>query len=201
MSRSLQIINKKPLSKNGKATSKTQRKSILIFTEGETELGYFKEFSIKSRVIGKGHAINTIKEAILVKKSYKNIEEFWIVFDKDENTPSQIIQAIKIAEKANINVAISCEAFELWWLLHYEEVTHYIPRKDYDKKIAKYYPNYLNNKKGVSAGQNMAWKLHPIINVAITNAKKNYNLNNLKKDKYEGSYTTVFKLVEKLLNR
>ena len=201
MNKKIEIINKKPLSKNRKAPNKIQRKSMLIFTEGETEFGYFKVFNIKSKVIGKGNAVSTVKEAILAKKSHKDVDEFWIVFDKDDNTQSQIIQSIKMAEKANINVAISCEAFELWWLLHFEEVSHYIPRRDYEKKIVKYYPNYLNNKKGISAGQNMAWKLNPRKHIAIKNAKKNYNSNNLKKDKYQGSYTTVFKLVEKLLNR
>jgi hypothetical protein len=96
------------------------RQSFLIFCEGPTESGYFSSFKKKTKVLGGGNALKIIEEAIIHKeKETKEVDQYWVVFDKDETPSKDFDQAIKLAPSNNIKVAWSNQAFELWIILHY----------------------------------------------------------------------------------
>ena len=112
---------------------------ILIVTEGEkTEPLYFERFPIHTtkvvkKVIGTGtntlslvretdievqKAIDDYKRDYDTKLSPKDIV-VWCVFDRDSFTPSNFGNAINSARAKGYRVAYSNEAFELWYLLHF----------------------------------------------------------------------------------
>ena len=64
-------------------------------------------------------------------------DQVWWVFDRDNFSPSDFRQAIDDAEAKKIKVAYSNEAFELWYLLHFQFLNTTISRKDYGVKLGK----------------------------------------------------------------
>ncbi|MBV8390718.1 MAG: RloB domain-containing protein [Mucilaginibacter sp.] len=134
-----------------------KRVYFLIICEGEkTEPNYFealkRDLPIGSLVVTdmtvKGTGKNT--ESLIDfsinyrKKSIQNFDRTWAVFDRDSFTEDQFNNAIIRAEANQINCAWSNEAFELWFLLHFQFVNNGMPRQDYQsflereiKKISK----------------------------------------------------------------
>ncbi len=47
------------------------RKSFMIFTEGQTEEGYFKTFKARCKTIKGGNALRLVEEAIVQKANVK----------------------------------------------------------------------------------------------------------------------------------
>ena len=79
-------------------------------------------------------------------------DQIWCVFDVDDflkNNPAKFEEGLKKAKDHNISVAWTNECFELWLLLHFEQVSTTIPRKDYEKKLKPHFKkiriNYAKN--------------------------------------------------------
>lgn len=125
---------------------------FLIFCEDEkTEKAYFEEFNllipmgtIFLEVYGKGLGpLELVKFAITRKQAFEeehgiSPDQVWAVFDVDDAdkveypTRSQHFrEAISLADTNKINRAYSHEVFELWLLLHFQEVSpeQKLPRK------------------------------------------------------------------------
>ena len=130
--------------KNNKYTKRT----LYILTEGHTEEAYFSRMSeimsdedewkysvtIQVREIvdgSKTDPLNMVKEA---KKSQKNYDEVWVVFDKDRDRDTQNLQAIELASKSKINIAFSSISFESWVLLHFEKFKTNFERSDCESR-------------------------------------------------------------------
>jgi len=148
---------KKQKEKQRKENDRNLRTYILIVCEGEkTEPNYFKGLkqslpkgSLELRHIDiKGTAHNTIS---LIEKAqnirdeeeerhFRAFNEVWAVFDKDDFPDQNFNNAINMGEKAErkINCAWSNEAFELWFLLHFEYLNTGVSRKQYQKKIEEH---------------------------------------------------------------
>ncbi len=136
--------------------------SILIVCEGkETERNYFDSFQtpdVKVNVIGKGSSTNRlVEDAIAEWKSCaeegKYYEKLWCVFDRDDfplANYNQAFETVKTQErrlnekyekktdrKISIKIAYSNQAFELWYLLHYDyHITAY-HRSQYKSMLTK----------------------------------------------------------------
>ncbi len=187
-------------------------KTILIVCEGEkTEPQYFDSFRQKLhkntvQITIKGAGRNTIS---LVKYAEKIVmregpfDHVWCVFDRDGFKPKQINQAFcKIQElnkpfkgKDVYRIAFSNEAFELWYLLHFDHtVTGYTRDQLSDKLDTKLGYKYKKNDPG------MYDKLLGRQKVAIRRAKKLYHdYEKLgESEPFPNPSTTVYKLVEKL---
>lgn len=101
------------------------KKKFLIVTEGtETEPKYFGAFktyrSIDIKTVGTGrNTIQVVQKAIDLKKR---------------------------ASKNDINVAVSNECFELWFLLHFGLVTTSMNRKDFLNKLDDHFSSSFNCK-------------------------------------------------------
>lgn len=171
---------------------------ILILCEGEkTEPSYFNGFKTDfklNNVLIEGLGANTdtiVQEAIRRQKDY---EQIWCVFDRDSFEKHNFNRAFALIKKyPKIKIVYSNEAFELWYLLHFNYYDTGISREQYKTKLSKYLEEkYQKNSK------NMYERLLPFQNKAINNAKKllrTYKRPNPEKD---NPSTTVFELVERL---
>lgn len=178
-----------------------QRRSYIIFTEGETEQGYFKQFKVRCKTIGGGNALKIVEEAIVQKINLKNIyDEYWVVFDKDAITKSDFIKAVDLAAKNNIKAAYSCDAFEIWWLFHFREIISRIDSNQYEKEIKRYIPSYSSRNKGEEQGRNMWLILYHKLECGINNAHSAHKIHSNLDNAYSQSITTVYQLVEQLLD-
>ena len=132
---------------------------LIVCEDESTEPEYFKKFkeifdkiypseTVFLRPIGTGRNSKGVVEQAIIKKkelleeSNKVVDEVWAVFDKDdldqsEGNRQRFVDAFEIAEKENIQVAYSNEAFELWLLLHFANVSSdkSIPRADIYRKL------------------------------------------------------------------
>jgi hypothetical protein len=107
------------------------RKRFFIVCEGEkTEPNYFKKFSVDVDIkLIKGEGKDTkslVEKAIELKNDLESDERdrVWCVFDRDRNDQNphdaqNFNAAITLAQTNGIKVAYSNDAFELWYLLHF----------------------------------------------------------------------------------
>ncbi|MDM8537762.1 RloB family protein [Desulfobacterales bacterium HSG17] len=198
---------------------------ILIVCEGEqTEPNYFKwwqkeleairmtakskavsgidvkKFDDKIEVAGEGRNTTSLVEKAIELKNQASIDytQVWCVFDRDsfpsENYNTAIVDSVSKGYKA----AYSNEAFELWYLLHFDYINTGVARTQYKKMLSKRMGEKY--KKNDPIMYEMLFN-HPDADQqrAIKNAKKLLQLNKKGKNysKYNPS-TTVFELVESL---
>lgn len=122
------------------------KQSFLIVCEGEkTEPDYFKAFRMTAATIkAVGQAMNTmtlVNKAISIReadqKRKRVYDQCWVVFDKDDFLAKDFNQAILLAEKNGFHVAYSNQAFEYWFLLHYNLYTGTIHRNQYKDMLTR----------------------------------------------------------------
>jgi len=121
------------------------RERFLIVCEGaKTEPNYFEGFRVPGRVVeivGAGrNTLSLVDEAIRLKKE-KEAEavrrgesayyQVWCVFDRDSFPADSFNSAIRKAETAGFQVAYTNEAFELWYLLHFDDHRAALHRTQY----------------------------------------------------------------------
>ena len=122
------------------------KQSFLIVCEGEkTEPDYFKAFRMTAATVkAVGQAMNTmtlVSKAISIRdadqKKKRVYDQCWVVFDKDDFPARDFNQAIRYAENNGFRVAYSNQAFEYWFLLHYNLYTGAIHRSQYKEMLTK----------------------------------------------------------------
>lgn len=123
------------------------RQRFLIVCEGKkTEPNYFDSFPVPKDVIvkiyrGAGVHISVVREAIEIKKqSEDDYDQIWCVFDRDKQpgnprNAQNFNEAIRLAESEGVRVAYSNDAFELWYLLHFDYHDTAVHRNDYVTKL------------------------------------------------------------------
>lgn len=132
--------------------TKKIRCRILIVCEGtKTEPNYFKSFdaikmsnSLVPEIKACGTATNTIQvveEAIRLKKDAEDngtsYDSVWAVFDKDNFPDSDFNNAILKADRNGVGCAWSNEAFELWYIYHFDAYSTPISRSQYQDIITR----------------------------------------------------------------
>ncbi|GEQ22635.1 MULTISPECIES: RloB family protein [Clostridium] len=141
--------------KRNEGTKEAQPGNYLIVTEGtETEVNYFKnikriiESSFNNNIIvekieldvqGTARSTKVLVNEAIKKRSLKAYSEVWVVFDKDDN--QDFDEAISLAKREGLNVAWSNECFELWLLLHFQDLKSAIGRNDYYSKLTTHFKN------------------------------------------------------------
>lgn len=142
-----ELINR--FASSARRNEKFIRVNILVVCEGEqTEPSYFESFPTNLKGITvkldcipgnkKNQPSQILDRAInLAKQSKINYDQIWIVFDKDDTLDEDFNKTILEANKKKIKIAWSNEAFELWYVLHFQECTSSLSRKDYKKLIEK----------------------------------------------------------------
>lgn len=181
------------------------KQSFLIICEGvNTEPDYFNAFRLTSasvKALGKGlNTIKLVQEAIIIKNEERKkghvFDQYWVVFDKDDFSNHDFNEAIRLAESNGFQVAYSNQAFEYWFLLHFNMYRGYIHRNDYEQMLSLQM-KVRYNKKG-----NFTTKIYglllPYQQEAISRARKILAEFGNTPPSQAISSTTVFRLVEEL---
>lgn len=195
-----------------RVNTRERKSTILIVCEGKkTEPNYFNGLIEYYRirlladvdVIGTGcNTASLVTEALRIKNERERrsdifYDEVWCVFDRDSFPPNQFNQALTLAGKSNIQVAYSNEAFELWYLLHFDYLDTGITRQQYCHKLNQklrvlYQCNYEKND------DKMFERLLEKQSTAIQNAKTLLSSYPMCDPEQNKPSTTVHLLVEKL---
>lgn len=187
---------------------------FLIVCEGEkTEPNYFKAFeknlpknTVELEIDGVGrNTIGLVKYAIEYRdNSCRKFDRVWVVFDKDDFSAGNFDAAILKASANKINCAWTNEAFELWFLLHFQYICTGLNRHDYisylEREVRKKSGNsaysYLKNDPGTfSVLQSFGNQSQAILwarQLKQTYTDQRYSTHN--------PCTFVHELVEELLN-
>ena len=186
---------------NRKTDYKDVRQRFLIVCEGEkTEPNYFRSFKLLIKVIeidikGVGEnptkLVNSAKE--FNEQEESDYDQVWCVFDRDDVPLEKFNNAIKKAEAQGFKVAYSNEAFELWYVLHFEYLDTGISRKDYCKKLDK-----LLKREYEKNSDKIYDELIDKQTTAIKNAKRLLKEYPTPKPGIDKPSTTVHLLVEEL---
>lgn len=119
-----------------------QKKLFLIICEGEnTEPCYFKSFPVPTKTVliegGCGSKTSLVDYALKIRDNEEYAErEVWCVFDYDIKPDEALTQprdfnnAIIKAGHHGIKVAWSNDAFELWFILHFQKLDVPLTRKE-----------------------------------------------------------------------
>ena len=192
---------------------------ILIVAEGEkTEPKYFEHFAIQNNdyfvynIECEGTGENTksvVKRAIELRNASSTpYDSVWAVFDRVSFPSNNLNSAIEKASANGINVAWSNEAFELWYLYHFQNRVTAMSRDDYqaaiskavnstgkwkDKAPYKYKKNDEHNFEIMTKYGDMEQ--------AIRNAQQQHKFFTDARYATHNPCTTVYKLVLQLLNR
>jgi hypothetical protein len=189
-----------------KQNSKKLGKRLLIVCEGEkTEPNYFVAFredlrTILINIAIEGTGANTdslIEETLKYKKhAAKNKEpydEIWAVFDRDSCPAGNFNRAFDLASHSGIKIAYSNEAFEIWYLLHFDYIVSALSRSQYQAMLTQRLGfTYEKNSKGIFS------HLKSLQNDAIRNAKRLLSEYLPSHPERDNPSTTVHKLVEEL---
>lgn len=120
-------------------------------------------------------------------------DQVWCVFDCDSFPTANFNEAIRLAGQEGIKVAYSNEAFELWYLLHFDYVNTGISRRDYITSIeARVGSGYKYAKNS----RDMYERLQSRQQIAIKNAEQ---LLKSRRPAEDNPSTTVHLLVKELL--
>jgi len=113
---------------------------LIVCEDEKTEPEYFSQFinlfppkTLYLRPIGAGRdSLGVVERAIeekadLSKEIQKEIDYVWVVFDRDDAhldkaKRTRFQDSLKMAKKSKFEIAYSNEVFELWLLLHLEDV-------------------------------------------------------------------------------
>ena len=218
MARVLKIDNalQKQFAQSNEKSNKNRelKVSILIVCEGtKTEPNYFKSFpknvgqfvfDIQAKGTGM-NTLNVVEKAIELRDdSILKYDRVWAVFDKDDF--KNFNTAINKAEKNNISCAWSNEAFELWYLLHFQYRNTAMERDEYQKAIENEINKTWKNKKKPYKYKKNDKNTYNVLKYgsqknAIENAKKLSKQYTDTKYQKHNPRTQVYKLVEQLIGK
>jgi hypothetical protein len=131
---------------------------VWVFCEGKnTETGWLEHLRQRCRGVGVriedfgglGTAITVAelaaeKRARLARSKDTRGDEVWAVFDRDEHP--RVPEAIALCGKADVGVAFSNACFELWPLLHVQELHANLHRKDLQRRLYEAHPEYHHDR-------------------------------------------------------
>lgn len=198
------LFNKRKADLGRKVGTRRLRR-ILIVCEGEkTEPNYFKAFPDNPEVYdsleveGTGYnTLSLVREAIRLRdEAVRNGQpyiETWCVFDKDSFSDESFFSAIEKARAQNIRCAYSIEAFEIWYLLHFQYCDSQLNRSQYGGKLTE-----LLGRKYRKNDASMYELLLSRQKTAIKHARRLYDEKARLPCREQNPVTLVFRLVERL---
>lgn len=184
------------------------RKRYLICTEGKTEALYFSHYKSTTGplvvILDKSdNKVSLVKRTIKEKEQKglngefdEEIDEVWVVLDRDnhpfnKHDKSSFNKALELAKNNNISVAYSNDSFEIFYVLHFQDLQSATHRDDLCKLLSK----HLKTKY---SKQDLYKAIRPKRPIAIKLAKNLLKSRNPPES--ANPSTSVHLLVEKLLN-
>lgn len=128
---------------------------FLIVCEGtQTEPNYFGKLREHHRlnalvtVKGEGLDPSQLIERALAECQKDDYDQVWCVFDRNSWPAQNFNNALAQARRHNMRVAYSNEAFEIWYLLHFNYYDTGIPRQQYIQRLEELlgHPYAKNNR-------------------------------------------------------
>ncbi len=183
---------------------------IFIYSQGTvTEPAYFKflrtkcsrnvKITIESKNIS--NSIKFINYGINnYKREIEDCDEFWFVFDKDNDSVLEFNKAIDGIKNPKCHSAYSNQAFEIWFIYHFQSQNSILSRDKYSEVLSKYLKfEYSKDSKAIDK---IVKLLFEYTDIAIMNADNSLNHHNSEKRKpaESESSTTVHLLVKKIQN-
>ena len=190
-----------------------EEKKLLIVANGKTEEEYFCQFPVRGQLLRVllwpsidnrkllRKAVEAREKQIRENKYLEDIDETWIVIDRDSHAPNprdrqDFERVLRDAEGNNVKVAYSNNAFELWYLLHfkYEKDTLNTAEltRRLNKELGKAKTGYTYRKPAPQMYELIHYKQEK----AIQNAEKLYLSHKDTPPVDANPSTTVHKLVE-----
>lgn len=117
---------------------------ILVVCEGaKTEPLYFQSFRIRAGhvVDVHGEGMNTeslVRKAVALRDEDGDFDEVWVVMDRDDHPRERWTRAFALASRESIHLAWTHEAFELWYLLHFDYCDAALSRGQYGDRLEGY---------------------------------------------------------------
>ena len=137
--------------------------------------------------------------------------EIWVVFDLDIEPlkegsvqKNDFNQAILLAQKHGFKVAYSNDAFELWFILHYQYLESALTRVEYYERLGQLWGiSYERNGKGLHFCRGIYQKLLDDPKASLDDALRNAERLHLQNDCIlpadQNPCTTVYQLVAELI--
>ena len=141
---------------------RNQSKTMLIFTEGYSEITYFKRFKGRNQpvavvpIFAKRHDSKNLVSHCASKAKERGIDfeigdTISIVVDVDERTELEIKEIEQQCEEYGMNLYLSNRSFECWLCFHFVDLTKPLSQKELEDILAekmgcKYYKTEGINK-------------------------------------------------------
>jgi hypothetical protein len=184
-----------------------KRRILIVCEGGVTEAGYFKDLRAAFRnplvaveIDDEGGVPKTLVERAAAKKreaerdaksrrdEFLTYDEVWCVFDVDEHP--HLHDARQQARDNEIDLAVSNPCFELWALLHFQNHTAHIERRDARHRLKRHLPDY---EKALPFAQ-----LHPTYSEAVRRAQELDRRREDADDSGGNPSTGVYRLTERI---
>lgn len=94
------------------------------------------------------------------RKKGREYDQCWVVFDKDDFPDRDFNRAIGMAEAGGMRVAYSNQAFEYWFLLHYNLVQGPMHRNQYETKLSGLLGFSYNKEAGTGGRVSGSWAVN-----------------------------------------
>ncbi len=126
-----------------------RRRVLIVCEDSKSSCFYFKGFKIdraRAEVVAVGTGMNTdslVEQAIQLKKAggerKQPYSEIWCVLDRDTFPLKNYERAFQLADPEKIKIAWANEAFELWYLLHFNYHDTALSRDSYKEKLKPHF--------------------------------------------------------------
>ncbi len=158
------------------AQTMERRRVLIVCEDSKSSCYYFRSFKQvvheRAELLALGTGMNTdslIEHAMECRKKAAQAgvpyNDIWCVFDRDSFPPRNYQRAFELAYSNGIKVAWANEAFELWYLLHFNYHDTGMSRDQYKSKLK---PN-LNYDK---SDEEIYTKVKPYQETALKNASR-----------------------------
>jgi hypothetical protein len=181
-------------------TREVKQRFLIVCEGSKTEPNYFRSFRVPKNVVevdvqGLGEDPSKLVKSAqeLKNKGGDDYDQIWCVFDRDSWPLENFNNAISSARSQGFGVAYSNEAFELWYILHFEYLNTGIPRNDYIDKLS-----LLLGKKYQKNSKTIYDDLLDKQPTAIRNAEKLLTQYHPPVPANDNPSTTVHRLVQEL---
>jgi hypothetical protein len=143
------------------AETRERRRVLIVCEDTKSACHYFEAFKIdpkRAEVFPVGTGMNTdslLEKAIKLSKQAKEADqpysEVWCVFDRDSFPMNNYCRAFELARTKGIKVAWANEAFEIWYLLHFNYHDTGISRDEYKTRLKQCGIEYDKSDKSIYA--------------------------------------------------
>lgn len=188
-----------------------RKKNYLIVCEGQTEELYFKSFPVLSadvHAIHQGSSKSSLVECVAGYIEGEGYDEIWCVFDMDikpdvNGQREDYDNAINTAMELGYKCAYSNDAFELWFVLHYQFIDQQHLRGTFFEILSdRWDVSYRRNGKERAFAKSIYKRLFDDLKanqtLAIENARKLYEDQRELAYHLQNPVTTVYLLVDEL---